>query len=124
MRQQTHIWILAAITVGVHFAGFAGPRPVAAQVVRGRVVDGATQTPVPGAFITLVYASGNRQGGALSGTDGTFVLRAPEAGRYALHAERIAYQTAVSDTLEPAAGRCWRIASKSPSGRFTSRDSR
>lgn len=73
--------------------------PGRAQVVRGQVVDGTTQAPIPGAFIVLVDDHGTRQGGVLSGTGGAFILKAPAPGRYTLRAERIGYASTFSDTL-------------------------
>ena len=71
-----------------------------AQVIRGHVVDGATQAPIPGAFIVLVDSTGSRRASVLSGDDGAYVVRVPRAGRYTMQAERIGYATTTSDTLE------------------------
>jgi hypothetical protein len=81
-----------------------GSRHVAAQVVRGQVVDGATQAPIAGAFILLLDDMGARQAGVLSGNTGSFILKAPHPGRYTLRADRIGYASAVSDTLDLVEG--------------------
>lgn len=84
---------------------FVRPVPLSAQVVRGQIVDGATQAPIPGAFIVLVDSTGAERGGVLSGSAGAFVLKAPRAGHYTLRAERIGYRNTVSDTLTLPAAR-------------------
>ncbi len=94
---------LTSLVVAVLLAG--GVSPVAAQVIRGAVVDGSTQTPVPGAFVVLLDAGGTQRGGVLSGEGGSYILRAPAPGRYTLRAERIGYASALSDTLVVEAGR-------------------
>ncbi|MCG6955425.1 MAG: carboxypeptidase regulatory-like domain-containing protein [Gemmatimonadetes bacterium] len=98
---QVHKSVAAAVLAASCFlGGHAAFRPVAAQVVRGQVVDGATQAPIAGAFILLLDDTGTRRAGVLSGNTGDFVLKAPHAGRYTLRADRIGYASAMSDTLD------------------------
>jgi hypothetical protein len=67
-----------------------------AQTVRGLLVDEASGQTVAGALVTLVDAQGAARAGALSGADGSFVIRAPRDGSYHLRAERIGYVSSTS----------------------------
>lgn len=82
----------------------ASAHPARAQIIRGWIVDASTQVPIPGAFIVLVDSAGTQRGEALAGSEGTFVLKAPQTGRYVLRAERIGYADTLSDTLDVKAG--------------------
>ena len=81
------------------FAFIAGrPVPMAAQVIRGVVVDDANRTPVLGAQVRLV-----RDGEAGRGTEtdnqGRFLLPLPSGGEYRLRVARMGYATALSQVL-------------------------
>jgi hypothetical protein len=75
-----------------------------AQSVRGTVVDRQSGAPISGALIALVAEGGAVRGEVLSDAGGRFLLRARDAGRYTLRAQRIGYRTASSPALELAAG--------------------
>jgi hypothetical protein len=68
----------------------APPQP---PLVRGRILDSGGGRPIAGVFVTLIDAAGDARAAVLSGADGSFALRAPAAGRYALHYEMIGYAT-------------------------------
>ena len=70
--------------------------PLAAQTVRGRVLDAATGQPVAGATVTASEAGGRRAGRATAGPDGAFTIELRRAGSHRLSAERIGYQAAAS----------------------------
>lgn len=77
--------------------------PLAAQTVRGSVVD-AEARPVPGMLVSLHGPEGGATlSGGLTGADGRFALRAPGAGRYTVRAERIGYRR-VEAPVEVVAG--------------------
>ena len=78
-------------------------KPAAAQLVRGVVVDSASAEPLVGATVRLVAADGNAVGGALLGENGRFVMRAPSAGRYAVHVQRVGWALTRDTTLDLAA---------------------
>lgn len=82
----------------------AGPRPGGAQIVQGRLRDATSGTPVKGVLVLLLDTSGARQGGALSGEDGVFRIRAPRLGRYSVRAERIGFETIDSGPFDVGAG--------------------
>lgn len=73
--------------------------PLAAQSVRGRLVDQQTGTPVAGAFVTLYDSSGTRLNAVLGGADGRFRIDAPRAGRFTVQVERLGYRTFFSETF-------------------------
>lgn len=81
----------------------AAGRPLAAQAVRGVVVDEGG-SPVPAAFVVLVDAAGRSAASALSDPAGGFVLRAGEPGTYTVRAERIGFESTVSPALRLEAG--------------------
>jgi carboxypeptidase family protein len=74
--------------------------PLAAQIVRGRVVDLATGGALPGAHVVLVDTSGHDGASALTSDDGRFAIRAPDGGRYAIRVQRIGYSSTRSDPFE------------------------
>ena len=75
----------------------AFPAMAHAQVVRGRLVDQASGRPLEGAMIVLTGPGGD-VASVLSDALGRFSVRAPEAGTFALRADRIGH---ASTTLEP-----------------------
>lgn len=78
--------------------------PLAAQRVRGAVVQADGTTPAAGVVVVASGANGAVVARGLSGTAGAFELRLPSAGTYALSALRIGYRptlvagVAVADT--------------------------
>lgn len=74
-----------------------------AQVVTGRVVDGASGEPVDGAMVVLVDAGDRTANTTLTDAVGRFTLQAPGPGAYLLRADRIGFASAFSDTLRMAA---------------------
>ncbi len=78
--------------------------PAHAQLVRGVVVDSASDEPLAGATVRLVGADGSAVGGALLGDNGRFALRAPSPGRYAVHVQRVGWTLTRDTTLDLAAG--------------------
>lgn len=69
----------------------AVPAATAAQVVRGIVAETGSDRPVEGAFVRLLASDGSRAAATFTDRDGSFTLRAPEAGRYRLRVERLGY---------------------------------
>ena len=76
-----------------------------AQVVRGRLVDAATDTGIGGAMVTLTDRGGDGVEQVLTrGDRGAFLLRAPAPGEYRLRADRIGYATTHSALFHLAVG--------------------
>jgi hypothetical protein len=73
--------------------------PAAAQTVRGTLVEAGTDRPIPGAFVILEDSTGQAISTTLTGSAGTWLLRAPIAGTYWLRADRIGYASVVSDSV-------------------------
>lgn len=90
-----------AVCVGI--ALLLAAAPARAQLVRGVVVDSASEEPLAGATVRLVGADGSAVGGALLGDNGRFVLRAPSPGRYAVHVQRVGWTMTRDTTLDLAA---------------------
>jgi hypothetical protein len=58
-----------------------------------------TNRPIPGAFVILEDSTGQAIATTLTGSTGTWLLRAPTAGTYWLRADRIGYASVLSDSL-------------------------
>ena len=68
--------------------------PIAAQTLRGRVVDATSGQPIDKVNVVLTRANGSRVGQVTTDPTGLFIFIAHEAGEYRLSASHIAYQTA------------------------------
>jgi hypothetical protein len=71
-----------------------------AQQVRGRVLDDATQRPLPDAQVTLFNASNERVATALTNERGEFIIRARRAGQHLLKVEHIGYALNISPRFD------------------------
>ncbi|HKK08556.1 MAG TPA: carboxypeptidase regulatory-like domain-containing protein, partial [Gemmatimonadota bacterium] len=81
------------------------PAGLAAQTaVRGRMLEAGTGVPVAGALIELRAGSDSAVDRVLTDDGGRFSLRAPAAGSYVLHAERIGFRDWDSDPFAVEAG--------------------
>jgi hypothetical protein len=82
--------------------------PLAAQDVRGVVrtasVSGAAATPLGEVAVVLVGADGLATSGAITDTNGTFILHAPSPGRYRVRARRLGFAPDSSAVLDLASG--------------------
>ena len=76
-----------------------GGGPAGAQTVRGTLVEAGTDRPIPGAFVILEDPTGQAISTTLTGSAGTWLLRAPIAGTYRLRADRIGYASVLSDSV-------------------------
>ncbi len=73
-----------------------------AQVVRGRLLEEGSGTPLAGAVIILADSAGTQVRRTLTNDEGGFLLRPAEAGTYTLRADRIGYASMTSPALEVA----------------------
>jgi hypothetical protein len=87
---------LPLLTLGVLLCRVS---PVEAQSVRGTLLEVPTNRPIPGAFVILEDSTGQAIATTLTGSTGTWLLRAPTAGTYWLRADRIGYASVLSDSL-------------------------
>ena len=76
---------------------------LAAQVVRGQLIDSISRAPLPGAFVTLVDEQGVERVRAMTNSGGEFVLSAP-AGAYRLRSKRIGFRPYLSSPLTLRSG--------------------
>lgn len=79
-------------------------RPLAAQTIRGELVEETLQAPIEGAFIVLLDETEEQAAAMLTNAIGRFVLQAPAPGRYRVRAERIGYESFTSPALDLRAG--------------------
>jgi hypothetical protein len=77
--------------------------PLAAQTVRGRVVDARTGEGVPQAAVSALTDGGRRAGQARTGADGKFSLPVRAPGTLRLRVERTGYRETLTDTMPVAA---------------------
>ena len=73
---------------------------VAAQTVRGRVVETMSGVAVGGGFVVLVAADGREVSRTLADREGRFAIRAPSPGRYRLRSERIGFRMVTSEPFD------------------------
>jgi hypothetical protein len=72
---------------------------LSAQAVRGRLLDASSAEPVAGALIVLLDADGAEVTSTVTSARGTYHLRAPGAGVFRLRAERIGFQSSLSNDI-------------------------
>jgi hypothetical protein len=77
--------------------------PVAAQTVRGRVLDAGSGEPVAGAAVQVLDAGSRTVQRARAASDGTFTLRLRVGGSYRLRGDRAGYGPSTSGALEVGA---------------------
>lgn len=75
-----------------------------AQSVRGTLVEEGSGIPIEGAFVVLLDGSDSTVAGTLTDDRGVFLLQAQAAGRYAVRAERIGYDSFSSPPLSLTLG--------------------
>jgi len=73
---------------------------LSAQVIRGTVVDAATDASLPAVFVVLVDAEGRDRLRYLADANGTFSFSAPSPGRYSLRIERLGVETYIHEDIE------------------------
>jgi carboxypeptidase family protein/TonB-dependent receptor-like protein len=103
-RQQVIVGLLAGTSLMV-----ASTSPLAAQNVRGKLLELQSEQPIAGVTIVLVTEQNPSVSQGLTqstqtGNDGTFALRAAMPGIYRLRAERPGYRTAITPAMELRAG--------------------
>jgi hypothetical protein len=84
-------------------------RPLAAQVVAGRVIDHGSETGVSDVSIALVDSIGAVIQDVVSDASGEFVVRAPRIGWYRIRAARIGYEVTTSRIFGVGAGDTVRV---------------
>lgn len=66
-------------------------QPMAAQVIRGRVVDQRSRQGIEAVSVMILSADGSVQTGVMTGSDGRFELMVPAPGHYRIAAQLIGY---------------------------------
>lgn len=72
----------------------------AAQTIRGRVLDDATNTPISAVTVTVMDPDGAVIASTETNQIGDFLLRVNRAGNIRLHVRHIAYEPLLSDLLQ------------------------
>ena len=81
------------------------PGLLPAQMVRGRVLEGGDDTPVPRAIVELRHGNGVVATRGLTGPTGAFAINAPAAGRYTIRVAAIGYSPHLAPPFDvPATG--------------------
>jgi len=94
---RTRLVLSALLLVASH-------APLAAQAVRGEVVEEGSGRPVAGTLVVLLDAQGVQRGAVLTDPRGSFFLQAPGAGRYTLRTERVGWASTTSPAFQLAPG--------------------
>ena len=80
----------AALSIGLLIA--VHPNAAAGQTLLGRVLDQASEAPVPGAIVSLVTRDGAARAQQITDSIGRFTLSPPEADEYFLIADGFGYE--------------------------------
>jgi len=89
----------------------AAAAPVAGQIVRGLVLEEATDFPIQGAMIVLLEPNGQVAQRVLTGDAGQFIVQATHPGTYRIRVDRIGYMSLTTGPFEvPDGGTYQRIA--------------
>lgn len=74
--------------------------PAAAQIVQGRVIESGSRTPVLGADVSMLDATGATTGRATTDATGGFVLSVPVGPSFRLQVRHIGYRAYTSEVLD------------------------
>lgn len=75
------------------------PRPAAAQVVRGELVERGSGRPIRGALVVLLDSAGEKRATSLTDSAGAYVLHALRPGTFTVRAERVGFRSVTSAPL-------------------------
>lgn len=99
-RRPTRLGVAMATVLVV----VGGVHPAAAQVLRGRLLDLASDQPVGAGLLTLLTADSISIATAVSDADGHWLLEVPAAGLYYIQAKRMGYQPWTDGPVEVKQG--------------------
>ena len=99
LRLARTLALLACLTLAPQAA-----EPASAQVIRGVVVDSASQRPLTGILVVVTDSAGQDVRRAMVDTNGEFEFLARVPGWYAVRAERWGMTTKVVERVDVAAG--------------------
>lgn len=98
MGERSKLPLKCSVTLCFVVVSFS-PVKATTQTLSGRVLEEGRETPVTGAFISLVDQGGARRAQAISDSLGRFVLAPPQAGEYFVETTRLGYETTRSPLL-------------------------
>ncbi len=79
-------------------------RRLAAQTIRGTLVEEGSGRPIEGALVILLNEDGVDVSASLTDEAGAYIVRVPQSGRYTLKTERIGYETYTSHPITLSTG--------------------
>lgn len=82
------------------FAALLLASPLSAQILGGRVMDRATNEPIPEAVVEVLNSTGRSIHRSRSDRDGFFVFELREPGEYRLRTARVGYHTVTSSSVQ------------------------
>lgn len=82
------------------FAALLLASPLSAQILGGRVMDRATNEPIPEAVVEVLNSGGRSIHRSRSDRDGFFVFELREPGEYRLRTARVGYHTVTSSAVQ------------------------
>lgn len=91
--------ILFRSAASISLLALSAASTVEAQVIRGRLLDHASDLPVAGAAVVLVSPGGVDLERVITDTVGHFTMTTPGPGRYEFRAQRVGYETVTSPPL-------------------------
>jgi hypothetical protein len=102
MRAHRPNSVVVVIAVAVLLTIAASP--LAAQIIRGKLLDQVGDKPVGGASVTLLTDQNAQAGSAQSSSSGDFTLRAPRAGVYRIRVAKNGYRASETPAIQLQAG--------------------
>lgn len=106
-RRRSSRFALPALPALALFAALlasAAPRPLAAQVIRGRLLDAESGAPIVVGLVSAVDPDGEPIARALSGAAGEFILVVRDTVPVTLQVQRIGYFDSMAGPFELGAG--------------------
>lgn len=88
------------LLVTVSLLAIISSTDLSAQLAKGRVLDGADESPVEGAIVRLLNLEGQVVAGAQTNAEGMFSVQAPQRGSYYLSVSAFGYRPVVDGAFE------------------------
>jgi hypothetical protein len=80
--------------------GCLAAQSLAAQTLRGRLLDDNTERPIEAAFVILMDDDDTRRDSVFTDSTGAFLFRTPKPGHYRVTARRVGYERTTTPALK------------------------
>jgi hypothetical protein len=80
-----------------------GALPARAQIVRGQVLEGGSNSPVEGAMVVLLEPAGHVVRRVLTDRSGGFIIRSDRPGQFMIRVDRIGYESLTTEPFDVTA---------------------